>query len=436
MNQALPLIPHGWWRPDWWNEVDAFHAGDNRVPFWALMAFTFILVLAPQTMVPGLVPALAVLRPALMAAVISVGTHVVQRLLMRRPISVLTREMWLAGALLCVAALSVTWSYWPGGSATFLVGIFLKSVVVFWLIANVLSTPARLRSFMVVLSLLGTPLAMTAVINYRAGLFIEGAVGVNRIAGYDAPLTHNPNDLALMLNLLIPLAVGLLLARPGRLLRLALVVTIAVEMGGVVVTFSRAGFLALAATIIACLWKLAKRRQRGWALLIVAVGLASLPFLPAGYAKRLATVTNTSADTTGSAQARWQDTLAAIHYVYKNPIVGAGIGQDILALNEERGLRWRSVHNVFLQQAVELGVPGLMLFVLLLGSCLRGAIALERRSDKGDLSALATGVRISLVTFLISGFFHPAGYHFYFYYIAGLAVALKVVGGIVPERTR
>src|SRR5262249_2209368 len=115
----------------------------------------------------------------------------------------------------------------------------------------------------------------------------------------------------------------------------------------------------------------------------------SLPFLPAGYAKRLATVTNTSADTTGSAQARWEDTVSAIHYIAKNPIIGAGIGQDILALNEERGLRWRSVHNVFLQQGVELGLPGLVLFVLLLSSCLRAALALERRPDAGELSSLA-----------------------------------------------
>ncbi len=444
----VAAMRHGWWRPVSWIEPApdrAMHGGDrdhrgaqsgwcgagrrgeSPLPFWALNAFTFILLVAPQTFVPGLVPALAFIRPALLAVVLSVGTLVTQRMLLKRPITVLTREMWLAGGLLVLALITIPFSYWPGGSASFLAGIFAKSLAVFWLMINVLSTPERIHRFIVVLSLLGAPLAATALWNYRSGLFIEGALGVQRIAGYDAPLTQNPNDLALMLNLLVPLAVGLLLARPGRLLATALVCTIALEVAGIVVTFSRAGFLALATTTLVCLWQLRRRRLGGWALLILAIGIASLPFLPGGYGKRLATVMNVSADRTGSAQARWQDTVAAARYVAKNPIMGAGIGQDILALNEERGLRWRSVHNVFLQHAVELGLPGILLFVLLLGSCWKAAAAVERRRDAGRLAALATGVKMSLLAFIVAGLFHPAGYHFYFYYVAGLAVALELV---------
>jgi O-antigen ligase len=108
-------------------------------------------------------------------------------------------------------------------------------------------------------------------------------------------------------------------------------------------------------------------------------------------------------------------------------LIGAGIGQDILALNEARGLGWRSVHNVYLQYAVDLGLPGAILFVVLLGLCLSAAAAVER-SDLGEgLPALAAGVRISLVAFVAAACFHPAGYHFYFFYIAGLAVALRLI---------
>ena len=64
--------------------------------------------------------------------------------------------------------------------------------------------------------------ALTAVQHYRAGDFMRGAPS-SRIEGYDAPLTQNPNDLALMLNLLLPLAVALLLTRPRGLLRAVLI---------------------------------------------------------------------------------------------------------------------------------------------------------------------------------------------------------------------
>jgi hypothetical protein len=41
------------------------------------------------------------------------------------------------------------------------------------------------------------------------------------------------------------------------------------------------------------------------------------------------------------------------------------------------------------------------------------------------VGAIAEGVQISLITFAIAGFFHPVAYQFYFFCIAGLAVALK-----------
>jgi hypothetical protein len=44
-----------------------------------------------------------------------------------------------------------------------------------------------------------------------------------------------------------------------------------------------------------------------------------------------------------------------------------------------------------------------------------------------DLFYLAEGIQLSLLAFAVAAFFHPVGYHVYFYYLAGLAVALKNV---------
>jgi hypothetical protein len=40
-------------------------------------------------------------------------------------------------------------------------------------------------------------------------------------------------------------------------------------------------------------------------------------------------------------------------------------------------------------------------------------------------------VEVSLAAFAVAGMFHPVGYHFYFYIIAGLAVALGTLGTTV-----
>jgi hypothetical protein len=61
--------------------------------------------------------------------------------------------------------------------------------------------------------------------------------------------------------------------------------------------------------------------------------------------------------------------------------------------------------------------------------CVRSARAVERRAagDPGmrDLANLAAGVQIALVGFFVAALFHPIAYQFYFFSVAGLAVALK-----------
>jgi O-antigen ligase len=95
------------------------------------------------------------------------------------------------------------------------------------------------------------------------------------------------------------------------------------------------------------------------------------------------------------------------------------------------GPTWRAVHNTYLEYGVDLGVPGLLLFLALLWTCWRSARA-ARGVAEGEVSHLAEGIEISLLGFAVAAFFHPSAYHFYFYYIAGLAVAARHVAAREP----
>ncbi len=402
------------------------------MPFYALLLFTFILFLAPQQIFPVLAP----LRIAMLSIVLVVLAHVGSRLSQGE--SILAYPPGVVAALLLTgwAVLGIPFSMWPGGSLAFLTEQYFKTIIVFLLLASVINTAARLRTICLALVLMAVPLALTAIRNLLAGVTMTGG---QRIVGYDAPLAENPNDMALLTNLLLPLAIGFFLSAGNARRRLAFGALILLMVTAIFATFSRAGFLTLVVTFCCYFVLLRKRPERALAPMLLVVVVFALPFMPGDYLGRLATITDIGSDVTNSAQTRMRDYQAAAALVFDNPLTGTGIGTNMLAMNEARGATWTLIHNVYLTLAVELGLPGLVLFVLVWVAALRSAQGmLARTRDQPQflqLYCLAEGLKVSLLAFSVAGLFHPVAYHFYFYYIAGLAMALpQITLSAPPER--
>ncbi len=416
-----------WWQAAGAPGADAPAPQGSAVAFGALMAFIIVSLTAPQSFVPALAP----FRLALLTGASAVVALFVDAFVRHRPLLTRSRETWVAACLAIWATVSVVFSYWPGGSVMLLPD-FLKTLVAFWLLGTLVDTPARLRRVAWMLSVLAVPLAMTGIRNFLSGAFMTESVHlVQRIRGYDAPLTDNPNDLALMLNLILPLTIALLLIERRPRARVLLTGMALISVAAILLTFSRAGFLTLVITTLLYGRRLFTGARRGWVVAAVVLALVAASWLPSNYVNRLGTITNIEADPTGSAQERWRDTVAATSFALAHPMLGAGFGMNAVALNEERGAFWKAVHNVYLQIAVELGLPGLLLFVLLLIGAIR-SVHVVRQGTAGDpalrdLSQLAEGLYISLLAFTVEALFHPVAYQFYFYFIAGLVVALRAI---------
>jgi hypothetical protein len=86
---------------------------------------------------------------------------------------------------------------------------------------------------------------------------------------------------------------------------------------------------------------------------------------------------------------------------------------------------------VYLQYAVDLGVPGLVLFLWLFVALFRTAGRVRRRAVNDtafrEVGIVAGSVQAALVAFAVAAFFHPVAYQFYFFCIAGLALAVQNV---------
>jgi len=428
-----------WWRPE--PAEGAAVADEARgeplrsdgagssLPFWALMGFTFVLLIAPQNLIPALRP----LRLGMLAAGTGLGALMLDRLGRGLPIILVTREVKIVAGLLAWALVTIPFSYWPGGSVGLLLDLYLKTLAIFILIVGAVSTEDRLRRVAWGLTLMTIPAATQGVLNFASGAYVRGGAdqAVKRILGYEAPLTANPNDLALVLNLILPLTAALFLITSSAVQRGVLFGVAVLQVVGIVATFSRAGFLTFATTLAVTVLTTSRRLDRRWAWSVLVLLIVCTPFLPADYGSHLFTITDVDADPTGSAQERWAQQIAGFGYVLSHPIVGAGIGQNVLAMNEVLGRAWLMVHNAYLEYAIDLGLPGLVLYLLLLVGSIRAAGHAARlaanRPDGRELSVLANGIRTSLLAFSVAAFFSPVAYHFHFYYLAGLAIAARAM---------
>jgi probable O-glycosylation ligase (exosortase A-associated) len=423
-----------WWHPAEESERDDDGAGVSKIAaeprgessgaFRGLLVFTFILLVSPQS----LFPPLAKFRIAWLTAAASVALLLVDRIPRGKPLLAPGRETWAVIALVGWALLTVPFSYWPGGSVSMITDVYSKTLVIFWLLGLTVNTTQRLSRIAWALSLMAIPMAYVGVSNYLSGNFIGGGAG-QRIVGYEGALTENPNDLALMLNLIIPLTVGLLSVHRTVGARLVLLFVVFISIAAIVYTRSRGGFLTLGAVFFFFAWKLIRRGKPGWPAAIVVLALLCVPLLPQGYLARMNTITNIDADETGSAQDRWESMRAGTAYIVEHPLVGGGIGMNILVLNELVSATWHEVHNVYLQYGVDLGLPGLFLFLTIMSASFRSTAFVCRRTDGvprfGTLFHLSEGLQGSLCAFVVGGFFSPVAYNFYFYYLAGLATGLR-----------
>lgn len=421
-----------WWQPGLPGTTtpDPFVAvkRGSAAPVWCLALFTAVLILSPQSWIPSLAP----FRLALVTGVLAIGAYIADRARRGLPAFAPTRGMTIALMLFLWALVTVPFSSWPGGSFAFLLDPFLKTLVVLWLVVAIIDDRDRLRKICGGLFLMSLPIALTALQHFRTGVLLQqGSADAPRIAGFNAPLTGNPNDLALTLNLMLPLGIALLTRARTLAMRLGILVLLLIDVLAVVITFSRGGFLTLGTIALIALWKYRSHSGLLWGA--VALGVILLMLAPVGYMAHMTTITDMASDVTGSAQERWLDMKAALVAFAHNPLFGAGIGMNVLALNEQRGDQWRLVHNVYLQYAVELGIPGLALFLaLLVRSIHRAGVAGDAPDDPGrrtEIAVFGGALQTSLVAFGVAAMFHPVAYNAYFFYFAGLAESIPVVAG-------
>ena len=425
------------------------HATPREKTDWAfvfLLAFTANVFFRPQDAIPGL----HFLHLAELCALGGLAALVMGRLARNLPVSRVTPELVGVCALGVLIALLAPFSIWFGGAIGVFKDLYIKVILIFLLMVNVLTTPKRIERLTWLLVIASGYIGFRAVLDYVRG---ANLVENGRVQGAVGGIFQNPNDLALNMVALLPFALYFAM-QPGRSLRRAFAALFALFMlGAIVASHSRSGTLGFVAMIAVFAMFLVKQRPGmvvGGAMVVVL----ALPLLPSSYWERLSSITDGSHDDTGSREARETLLRESAQAFLENPITGVGAGQFKNWNPEGRVEPWRESHDVFLQVAAELGVGGLLVFLFLI---VRGGLSVMQtrtllrharaaaaakltgrkpptaplpRLDEEELRTMeghSAAMLASLAGWLVCAVFASVAYNWTFYYLLALAATPRDV---------
>nr|WP_312880385.1 O-antigen ligase family protein [Actinokineospora xionganensis] len=271
-------------------------------------------------------------------------------------------------------------------------------------------------------------------------LYAMFAQGLPRASG---PV-EDPNDLSYFLVVAVPMLIAALpsgrhtpptylsgqtfLSGQSTAIGLRVVAALAgaTLVAGAMATLSRGGFLALSAAVG---WLLLRRvlplRVFAGALAVIAlIGASAMSLAGPALAKAFGEKSFIAGSNVDARELRWQ---AAARMLAENPVLGVGPGgfrseYAAASHNAEIGEQTPVAHNMYLEVAAELGLPGFVLFLALL---VLATVATERVLRASRHRRPMVAVQAALIAVVVASTFLSQQYYLPLWLLIGLAVAAE-----------
>jgi O-antigen ligase len=326
----------------------------------------------------------------------------------------------------------------------------LKALVFFFVVVNVLRTPHQLRFYIlaILVAFLIYP-ARGTLQNYVTGNTLFGRAIWNKMYG-------NSNDLASITLLMLGLALAIAsVKKEDPRIRRAAAALVPVTLLIILLTQSRGVFLGLLVGFGPPL--VARLRKRPSSAVPVLAVLAVIAVLvPAASWHRLESITKLpeTIDRTDksrpstpeslysrladdSARQRFEILKTGLHIAASHPFLGVGIG-GYLEANARYAplLGAHDAHNTYVRLAAEMGLPGLLLWLGLVGSVLTQLRRRRACLQADDRMIQIFWIERAVIGFLVAGFFGSYAGLTVFYLCLGILWAGSNILGRHATETR
>jgi O-antigen ligase len=326
--------------------------------------------------------------------------------------------MQLTGVLAILSCLSVAFGISLGGSASFILNSYSKTLAIAFLLAISIRHARDLFTFV------WAYVIACALLTYFS-LFVFGLStgGPSYVARLGELYTYDSNDLGVVMMIGLPLTLLLLRVERGarRWFLLVALVGIATAMAR---SGSRGGFLGFVAVGAAALFLVNTVSPGRRLSILVAVLLVLALGAPPGYWKQMGTIMNPSEDYNySSGEGRRALATRAVGYMVSYPAFGLGISNfgraectiSTKALARTNGpMKCSAPHNSYLQAGAELGPAGVLVWSALVIGGIVGPLRLRRRlpiwwrngtPTERFMYSATTFFSVAMIGFAVTSFF-------------------------------
>jgi O-antigen ligase len=344
-------------------------------------------------------------------------------------------------AFLMWMLLATPLSVWRAGSAGLLLNYVPRAYLAFFYTCAFVTSFRRCRQWMFVQIASAAALLLSC--------FAFGGWGndldADRFRLPDSLFFANSNDLALALLLGIG-SFLFLFHLPGRVGRFAGAVGILLSTFFLFRTGSRGSVIGASAMLVLIL-VLSRNKWKVAIVGIAALGMASAASFAVAAPSTLHRLsllmtdasapgeTEPDASSVASQRERGELFRTSLQYTFSHPLLGVGPDQFATAVEQDaaranRHAPWLGTHNTYTQISSECGIPALIFYVAVIGSCLRSNFRLYRRTRDlppcQELAGLSLCLLASVSGFAVSAFFFHMAYGSHVPALAGLTVALQL----------
>ena len=311
--------------------------------------------------------------------------------------------------LFFMGLITVPLAVWPGGSARFLFGNYLKDMVLVVLLIVTTRTPQDLRR-----------LLWTVIINTLILDIVLLHYGIHKIT----IVKLGKNEIAMTSVIALGLLLGLPTTGLGKIFKWAAGVML---VYAVFMSVSRGSYLGVSLVLMLFMYFRFGNRTALAILGVMVFAVGVYAFGPPRVHRTINTLIHIQHDYNLTARtgriAIWKRGLKIVEAhplgvgMRNFPIAEGHLVEDVI------GERWMDAHNALLEVTAELGILGGLVFLTLLKRGMQTANKLRKQKNLPDLSAIGLSAVLALFGYFLTASFLSEGYAVILYILMAIIIS-------------